>query len=121
MESAKHQWRCAPMDAGIISSRAENHGLTGRRHGVERSDVDGLSGLIGRRRTERTSEGMRPGRPPQMDIPLHAIVRYHEPEPFTRPIPLPAYGTTTRTRPLLPVRASMARMETRSFGGRAST
>ena len=42
VKPAKHQWRCAPMDAVIISSRADNHGLDGRRHGVKCSDGDGL-------------------------------------------------------------------------------
>jgi hypothetical protein len=79
---AKHQLRCAPMDAGIISSRAENHGLSGPWHGAERSTpvekaprVPGWT--VGSYRPQtymHTSEGMRPGRTPQMDVSEHAVV-----------------------------------------------
>ncbi len=52
-----HQWR-------------GESGLSGRRHGRNASDVDELRVLAGRRRTERTSEGARRSRSPQMDISI---------------------------------------------------
>ncbi|OPY61388.1 MAG: hypothetical protein A4E62_03090 [Syntrophorhabdus sp. PtaU1.Bin002] len=44
--------------------------MSGRRHGRNVSDVDELRVLAGRRRTERTSEGARRSRSPQMDISI---------------------------------------------------
>ncbi|OPX95079.1 MAG: hypothetical protein A4E58_02286 [Syntrophorhabdus sp. PtaB.Bin006] len=52
-----HQWR-------------GESGLSGRRHGRNVSDVDELRVLAGRRRTERTSEGARRSRSPQMNISI---------------------------------------------------
>ena len=44
------------------------HGVGGRRHGSKCSRCGWAASLIGRRRTECTSEGIRRRRPPQMDI-----------------------------------------------------
>ncbi|OPY65956.1 MAG: formate dehydrogenase accessory protein [Syntrophorhabdus sp. PtaU1.Bin002] len=51
-------------------NRRGESGLSGRRHGGNASDVDELRVLAGRRRTERTSEGARRSRSPQMGIPI---------------------------------------------------
>jgi hypothetical protein len=50
--------------------RIGEFGLSGRRHGRNVSDVDELQVLADRRRTERTSEGARRSRSPQMDISI---------------------------------------------------
>jgi len=45
-------------------------GLSGHRHGRNVSDVDEMQVLADRRRTERTSEGARRSRSPQMGISI---------------------------------------------------
>jgi len=51
-------------------NRMGESGLSGHRHGRNVSDVDEMQVLADRRRTERTSEGARRSRSPQMGISI---------------------------------------------------